>query len=98
MLCTNAMASSNWRRLVRAPALYNKGKCWGHHLQTKAQVTDNRIVRVDRAAAKSAHLCRAANSQSYRCGAVAARVLERAASRPTRCKFVEVSAKYPTYV
>ena len=42
-------------------------------------------------APESAQLCRSAQGQNYRCGAVAARVLEEflAASRPTRCKFVE---------
>ena len=42
-------------------------------------------------APESAQLCRSAKDQNYRCGAVAARVLEEflAASRPTRCKFVE---------
>ena len=40
---------------------------------------------------ESAQLCRTAKGQNFRCGAVAARVLEEflSASRPTRCKFVE---------
>src|SRR5687768_13373533 len=42
-------------------------------------------------APESAQLCRSSKSQNYRCGAVAARVLEEflSASRPTKCKFVE---------
>jgi endonuclease YncB( thermonuclease family) len=42
-------------------------------------------------APESAQLCRNAQRKTYRCGAMAARVLEEflATSRPTRCKFVE---------
>ena len=41
-------------------------------------------------APESAQLCRSAQGKNYRCGSVAARVLEEflATSRPTRCKFV----------
>jgi endonuclease YncB( thermonuclease family) len=42
-------------------------------------------------APETAQLCRNAQQQAYRCGAAAARVLDKflAASRPTRCEFVE---------